>query len=250
MGSPCVDAGDPSFPYDPDGTIADMGALFFYHVAEVAITPKNPPIIIRPSGGTFRFGATITNTSDAAIDIYVWTMANVPDIGYFGPLIKRSLHLSPHQTFHHPSVPQEVPGMAPAGTYYYIGYVGNYPDKMDSSSFAFFKTGKSTGGKWSAGDWFEESSGSSLPVTASLLGNYPNPFNSSTTISYQVPSSGEASLEVYNLMGEKVATLLAGRQEAGTRTVTWDASQVSSGVYFYKLTCGDYSETRRMLFVK
>jgi len=145
---------------------------------------------------------------------------------------------------------QEVPGYAPAGTYYYIGYVGNYPDKMDSSSFAFFKTGKSTGGKWSAGGWFEESSGSNLPMTASLLGNYPNPFNSATTINYELSISGEVKLEVFTLLGEKVATLVDGRQQAGYKSVCWDASGVSSGVYFYKLTAGDYSENKRMLFVK
>jgi len=147
-------------------------------------------------------------------------------------------------------VPQEVPGMAPAGTYYYIAYVGNYPDKMDSSSFAFFKTGKSTGGKWSAGDWFEESPESSLPVASSLLSNYPNPFNSATTIKYQLSSSGEVKLEVFTLLGEKVETLVDTWQEAGYKSVSWEASKVSSGVYFYRLTVGDYSETRRMIFTK
>ena len=250
LGSPCIDSGDPGFPYDPDGTIADMGALFFYHVAEVTIAPKNPPIIIPPSGGTFRFEATITNTSDAAIDIYVWTIANVPDIGYFGPLIKRRLHLSPHQIFHHPNVPQEVPGMAPAGVYHYIAYVGYFPsDKMDSSSFAFFKTGKSTGGRWSVGDWSEVPE-ATLPMAASLLGNHPNPFNSATTINYELSSGGKVKLEVFTLLGEKVEILVDTWQEAGYKSVSWEASKVSSGVYFYRLTVGDYSKTKRMIFTK
>jgi hypothetical protein len=250
VGSPCIDAGDPTFPNDPDGTIADMGALYFHHVAEVTITPKNPPILIPPRGGNFRFEAILTNISDAAVRVDAWTVANVPGYGYYGPIIEKRVRLQAGQTLRVPNVPQTVPGQAPAGTYYYIAYVGNYPDKMDSCSFAFFKSGKSVGGKWSVGDWLEDVPEASLPNTAALLGNYPNPFNSSTTITYQLSSSGEASLEVYNLMGEKVATLLAGRQEAGTGTVTWDASQVSSGVYFCKLTLGDYTETRRMLFTK
>lgn len=250
MGSPCIDAGDPSFPYDPDGTIADMGALFFYHVVEVTITPRNPPVTIPPSGGTFRYEATITNTSDLAVDVDVWTMANVPEMGYFGPLIKRRLYLSPHQTLHHPSVPQEVPGYAPAGVYYYIAYAGNYPsEKTDSSSFVFFKTGKSTGGRWSVGDWSEVPE-ATLPMAASLLGNHPNPFNSATTINYELSSGGKVKLEVFTLLGEKVEILVDTWQEAGYKSVSWDGSRASSGVYFYRLTVGDYSETRRMILVK
>jgi hypothetical protein len=250
LGSLCIDAGDPAFPNDPDGTIADMGALYFHHVVEVTLTPKNPPILIRPSGGTFRFGASLTNISDAPVTVDAWTVANVPDYGYYGPIIKKRVRLQAGETFSVPNVSQQVPGQAPAGVFYYIGYVGVYPDKMDSSSFVFMKTGKSSGGSWAVHNWLERPAELYLPLQASILGNYPNPFNSSTTITYQLPSSGEASLEVYNLMGEKVATLLAGMQQAGTGTVTWDASQVSSGVYFYKLTSGNYTETKRMLFVK
>jgi len=57
-------------------------------------------------------------------------------------------------------------------------------------------------------------------------------------------------LEVYNLLGNKVATLADGEQEAGYKSVTWDASDVSSGIYFYKLSAGDFTETKRMMLVK
>jgi len=57
-------------------------------------------------------------------------------------------------------------------------------------------------------------------------------------------------LEVYNLLGSKVATLLDAQQEAGYKSVTWDASEVSSGIYFYKLSAGEYTETMRMILVK
>jgi len=227
-----------------------MGALFFYHVAEVTITPKNPPIIIPPEGGTFSFEATIANTSDMAVDIEVWTTADVPGVGHYGPLLKRTLHLSPHQTIYRPNLSQSVPGFAPEGDYYYIAYVGKYPDKMDSSSFEFSKTGESTGGRWSVNDWFEETAGLSLPIRAMLLGNYPNPFNSATTINYEVSSGGKVKLEVFTLLGEKVETLVDRWQEAGYKSVSWEASGVSSGAYFYKLTAGDLTDTRRMILLK
>ncbi len=251
LGSPCINAGDPNSPPDPDGTRADMGAFFFDHIAEVTITPKNPPIRIPPEGGTFRFEATITNLTDTSLNGEVWTMANVPGIGYYGPLIRQPLRLSPHQTIHQPNVAQQVPGLAPAGVYYYIAYLGNYPSvKVDSSSFSFVKTGKSTGGNWSVYNWFEETPELSLPVETSLLGNHPNPFNASTIISYQLAVDGYVTVQVYNTFGQKVATLVDEKQAAGQKSVDWDASELSSGVYFYKLTAGDFTETRRMMLVK
>jgi hypothetical protein len=89
-----------------------------------------------------------------------------------------------------------------------------------------------------------------LPAFASLSQCYPNPFNASTVIEYQLPEARNVTLHVYNLIGEKVATLVDREQEAGYKSVIWEASEVSSGLYFYKLTAGDYSETRRMMLVK
>jgi hypothetical protein len=89
-----------------------------------------------------------------------------------------------------------------------------------------------------------------LPTATSLNQNHPNPFNARTIISYQLPVNGHVKLEVYNLFGQNVATLVNAEQEASYRSVSWDASEVSSGLYFYKLTAGDFSETKRMMLVK
>ena len=90
----------------------------------------------------------------------------------------------------------------------------------------------------------------SLPVETSLLGNHPNPFNASTIISYQLAVDGYVTVQVYNTFGQKVATLMDEKQAAGQKSVDWDASELSSGVYFYKLTAGDFTKTRRMMLVK
>jgi hypothetical protein len=251
-GSPCIDAGNPNSPPDPDGSRADMGAFpFLYHFAEVAVTPKNPPIRIPPQGGTFRFEATVTNTTDSTQHGNVWTAAIAPDGSHWGPLFKLRVHLVAYDTVYHPNVTQKVPGQAPLGLYHYVAYVGRYPSiKADSSYFTFIKTGKSTGGDWSVRSWFEETPEPSLPVATSLLGNHPNPFNSSTTIEYRLSGSALVRLEILNVRGEKVATLMDGKQQAGYRSAMWDASEASSGVYFYRLTAGDYAETKSMLLVK
>jgi len=89
-----------------------------------------------------------------------------------------------------------------------------------------------------------------IPASYVLRRNIPNPFNAATTITYGLPEAGRVTLEIYNLIGRKVATLVDNQQEAGYKSVTWDASNVSSGLYFYRLTAGDFSQTKRMMLVK
>ena len=89
-----------------------------------------------------------------------------------------------------------------------------------------------------------------LPTTAQLAQNYPNPFNPRTAIRFYLPVETEAHLDLYNLMGQKVATLADGRFKAGNHVISWDATEFSSGVYFYKLVAGDKIITKRMTLLK
>jgi len=89
-----------------------------------------------------------------------------------------------------------------------------------------------------------------LPGRFALRQNYPNPFNSQTIIDYELPTACRVKLEVFNLLGEKVGILVEGMQNAGQESVVWDASGVSSGVYLYRLTAGDFRHSRRLLLVK
>ncbi|MFQ5868857.1 MAG: SBBP repeat-containing protein [Candidatus Zixiibacteriota bacterium] len=78
----------------------------------------------------------------------------------------------------------------------------------------------------------------------------PNPFNASTSIAYALAQPGEVKLTIHNLKGQLMETLVDDFQEVGEHSVTWDASNHSSGIYFYKLTAGDYTETRRVTLLK
>jgi PKD repeat protein len=91
---------------------------------------------------------------------------------------------------------------------------------------------------------------STLPHSAELYANYPNPFNPGTSISFWIPESGEVTLSVYNSLGQKIATLLEETLPPGNHAVTWDASGFASGVYFYRLEAGDVAETRKMILMK
>jgi len=89
-----------------------------------------------------------------------------------------------------------------------------------------------------------------LPLATSLLQNYPNPFNARTTIKYQLSEPGKVRLEIYNVAGQLVETLVDSYQEPSQKTITWDASKHSSGIYFCRLTAGDFSQVRRMTLLR
>ncbi len=89
-----------------------------------------------------------------------------------------------------------------------------------------------------------------VPQVYSLEQNYPNPFNPSTNIKFSIPKDGFVELKVYDILGREVAALVSDPFEAGTYNVNFDASKLSSGVYFYTLSSGDYKQTKKMLLVK
>jgi hypothetical protein len=88
------------------------------------------------------------------------------------------------------------------------------------------------------------------PLEFELSQNFPNPFNPTTQISYSVPRKSDVTLKVFNVLGMEVATLFSGVQDVGEYDATFDATKLSSGVYFYRLQVGGVSITKKMLFVK
>ena len=92
---------------------------------------------------------------------------------------------------------------------------------------------------------------SNIPTSFVLGQNHPNPFNPTTTIRYSIPQTGFVSLKIYDLLGREIRTLVKGFQKANTYFVNFDASNLSSGVYFYRLQVGnDFVETKKMLYLR
>ena len=91
---------------------------------------------------------------------------------------------------------------------------------------------------------------STIPENYSLSQNYPNPFNPATVISYQLSANSIVSLKVFDIVGREVATLVNDRQEAGTYQTLFNAQGLASGLYFYQLRAGSYTETKKMMLVK
>ncbi|MDH4070219.1 MAG: M43 family zinc metalloprotease [Ignavibacteria bacterium] len=103
--------------------------------------------------------------------------------------------------------------------------------------------------------WSEFDLTTAGPAEARLIGNYPNPFNPSTSISYEIPADGIVTLKIYNTLGQEIATLVDGFQSAGFHSVSWNGrnnagNSVSTGIYLYRLVTADVVQTSRMLLSK
>lgn len=90
----------------------------------------------------------------------------------------------------------------------------------------------------------------SLAETYNLYQNYPNPFNPSTTISYYIQKSGLVSLKVYNMLGKEVANLVNEVQNVGPKQISFNGSNLSSGIYYYTISTGDFTDTKKMMLIK
>ena len=89
-----------------------------------------------------------------------------------------------------------------------------------------------------------------LPTVFALNQNYPNPFNPTTTIGFELPKASQVKLSIYNVLGQEVAVLVDRHMEAGRQSIEWDASVKASGLYFYRIQAGDFTETKKMMMLK
>jgi hypothetical protein len=101
---------------------------------------------------------------------------------------------------------------------------------------------------WPVG--IEDHNTDNLPLSYSLSQNYPNPFNAQTTISFALPLPCHVNINIYDILGRRIADLLNEDKDAGRHQVIWNAGDVSSGIYFYRIMAGDKSETRKMMLLK
>jgi hypothetical protein len=146
------------------------------------------------------------------------------------------------------------------GQFTTIGYVEGYGTTTEPQEYSYIDNTVGTGtyfyrlkqidfnGAYEYSDEIEvEVNG---PLTFALGQNYPNPFNPSTLIKYSVPESGFVKLSVYNLIGEEVSVLVNKVVDAGFYEAAFNAANLPSGIYFYRLQAGDYVETKKMVLMK
>jgi hypothetical protein len=224
----------------------------------VTMTPIAPPIIIPANGGSFQFNATVQRTQAPQTAFYAWARNRYPNGTYSGNLLGPVNINPPVGVTVTRTRTQVVDAAWLAGVNYYVGYantVVGYPP-IDADSFAWTKLTTSDGGPlvWEVINYGEEFpymvGGSSTPTSFALIGVFPNPFNPTTVISYELRAASYTSLKVYDTTGRLVATLVNGMREAGTHQVTFDGSGLASGIYLYILQADGNTAAGKLMLVK
>jgi len=254
--SPCIDAGDPNSPQDPDGTVADIGAFYYDQGAPplvVTLTPVNPPIQIPAGGGSFLYDIRVENSGATPLTSDVWIVAILPNGSSFGPLLLREgLTIPAGGVLERSGLSQSVPAGAPSGEYSYVANAGIYPGVVLASDSFNFEKLPGVDGSETISSW-------SMPIIKAdnynLLSAYPNPFNPTTVIRFNLPIAGWVRLEVFDVNGRNVGAVreppLQNRwYSAGNHEITFDGSLLPAGIYFARLIAGNFRQTQRLLLVK
>jgi len=225
----------------------------------VTLTPVNPPIIVNPPG-SFDYTLRVENIGDptaATVNAQVWTVAQRIGFGETDPLFVTNVSLAPGDVFEQTRT-QNVPAIDP-DNFNYIAKAGNLPGNVFAQdSFPFSVSGPTTAKAGAEreipSEWLPVVS-ASVPEAISLNANYPNPFNPTTQISYDINTATHVKLNIYNVRGQEIKTLVDGLQSPGSKTVTWDGTnnagqKVAGGVYLYRLQAGDVVQTKKMTLLK
>jgi hypothetical protein len=258
------------FRFGSDGSAAEEG----WYVDDVMVvngTGSAPAMVvdltyvsgspIPVSGGNLYFDVFVENQDNVALDFDAWL-----EVSYEGgaptTVVQRSFtNYLPGWSINRPNTFFPVPGSYAAGNYTMTGKVGNHPDvAWAESGFPFVKDGTVGMGGFQPfiPDGFipdpftpiTKPGSTTMPAEFALRGVYPNPFNPSTVISYQLPLAGIINLTVYDITGRMVAELADGWKNAGVHSVTFDASHLASGVYLYRLEAGEFNASGKMVLMK
>jgi Secretion system C-terminal sorting domain/Carboxypeptidase regulatory-like domain len=196
-------------------------------------------------GGPIYYDATLESQIGLTMPgLWYQTFATLPNGAVFGPIDNIPFTLVPFMNFTATNMVVIVPENAPAGGYLFEARAGNpgNPAQQVSDSFGFTKLGVVGDNftfdpdEWQSGNSFvverEAAVNVELPSEYAVGDAYPNPFNPSTSVMIALPQASELTVSVFNVMGQQVATLANGKFNAGQHTFSFDASNLSSGIYF------------------
>ncbi len=221
----------------------------------ISMTPIGAPIQIPASGGSFSFDVGVVNQEGSTQTFAAWIMVTLPNGSPYGPVLGPITLTLPAGLSITRTRTQTVPGSAPAGNYTYSGFVGLYPTVVwDQDSFPFTKLASGDGmpviGWENSGESFDLTTTGSAPSEFAMIGAYPNPFNPSTAIRFSLPEAAQVMLEIYDINGRQVAVPANGWKEAGAHEVIFDASSLTSGLYFCRMKAGSFEDVKKLLLVK
>ena len=241
---------------NPDGT---LGSQVPPPEVEISLTPVGLPIVIPANGGTFEFNVAVANNAATQQTVDIWTMVTLPNGTEYGPLINfPNLTMNPGWSGDRDR-DQNVPANAPAGNYTYDAYAGIYPNQVYAEDHFDFSKSVTIDGSGTFKDWNnwgedfgESASPSEIHNSSFIIHNSvaPNPFNPTTNISFELRAASYVNLTVYNISGCTVAMLVNGMMPPGQHVTEFHGQGLASGVYFYKLTAGSFTEIKKMILMK
>jgi hypothetical protein len=228
--------------------------------ASVSIQPQTLPVQIPHNGGSFQYTITATNQTTAPLSCQVWIEAILPS-GNVYPLLNTPVAL-PAGVSATRVRQQVIPASAPAGDYVFRAGIGFYPTLWSSDGFMFSKLGSRSHDEFSAfsgsndgwigtGEIFSEAIAASahqLPLCD--LSASPNPFNATMAIRYQLSAFSQVRLRIFDTTGRLVTTLMEAWKEAGTHQITFDGSELASGLYFYQMMVNHEIYSGKLLLLK
>ncbi|GBE30815.1 MAG TPA: T9SS type A sorting domain-containing protein [Bacteroidetes bacterium] len=263
-GARCVVTAD----LDQDGDSDIIGAAQLdYSIAwweqvpfpvQLTLTPTSP-LTIPAEGGTLVYDAQLVSTlPNAYPGIYYWTSLLLPNGNEYGPLLTQLFNLQSYMDYTGVGFTQNIPGYAQAGDYEFIAHVGYQQGLNISDSFAFSKEGVSITSRsfvsWeSTGSFTAVTSDESIeiPIEFQVSDSYPNPFNPATTVSVVLPKASKLNVTVVNILGQQVAELANGQFSAGNHNLTFDASNMASGLYFIHASVpGQMNQVQKVMLVR
>ena len=218
--SPCIDAGDPTFPNDPDSTIADIGRFFFDQsipVELVSFTAKLVEDIVLLEW------ITATETNNLGFEIQRKPVnAEWENVGF-------------------------VQGHGTTTESQSYRYSDNF-DSITANSLTYRLKQIDFDGSFKYSD--EVLVREASPIEFTLEQNYPNPFNPSTTIKFSIPEATTVTLTIYNVLGERVTELVNSKLAAGRYSFRWNAQNVATGMYIYELRTSNFVSVKKTILIK
>ncbi len=256
-GSPCVDAGDPDFGDDPDGSIVDIGRHHL-QTGEIDLRLETVQQTVEPEGGAFVYNALLTSYAATGFaSMRYAAQLELPNGTVLPQLFHQAVFpLAPWQILQAEDLAINVPSFAPPGIYTLTGYVGLSPSQIADSWFIFFQklwpttadnrpvSGSdftSSGSAWVAAPGFEEGGQSAAQPDEFVLHQaWPNPFNARTQIAFDLPESNRITVQVFDVLGRHVTVLQDGQLRAGQHSLSFNGAGLSSGLYFIRVDAGKY----------
>jgi hypothetical protein len=233
--SPCIDTGDPNSPQDPDGTRADMGALYFDQSApdiSVSATNLDFPSMIVGSNTTLPLTIYNIGNADLIVSDISLTLINI---------FSHNWNINDTLVIPGDSIVLEVT-FSPTDTLDYNDTL-RITNNDSALSVSMEGTGLPEDGVSSSGEF--------NPRSFALYEARPNPFNCETIISFRTPADGNVSLTVYDITGVEITCLMKGWMQTGAHQIKFDASALPSGIYFVKLVAGErYSAVKKVVLLK